>query len=104
MRSDMPEKTGPLKTEGVWQMRRGVAKAKTRPKRRVGDVERLDYNNPYGYKIERVWFDGKIIFASEQGEVDIDETKVKVAQEYQIVYGVELDAHRRLKGGKEPKR
>ena len=37
-----------------------------------------------------MWFNGKIIFASEQGELDIDETKVKVAQEYQIVYAVAL--------------
>jgi hypothetical protein len=100
----MKKVVGKLESDGVWAIRRGTPKAKSRPKARLGDVELLDYNNPYGYDIERVWFDGKIIFASEQGEVDIDETKVKVAQEYQIVYAVELDSHGHLKGGREPKR
>ena len=36
--------------------------------------------------------DGKVIFATEQGEVDVDPKKVKVAQEYQIVYSVKLNA------------
>ena len=39
-----------------------------------------------------MWFDGRVIFATEQGEVDVDPNKVKVAQEYQIVYAVKLDA------------
>jgi hypothetical protein len=93
-----------VQTDGVWVIRRGRPRPKRRPKDPLGDVEQLDYNNPYGYDIERVWFNGKIIFASEQGEVDIDETKVKVAQEYQIVYSVELNRKGTLKGGKEPKR
>jgi hypothetical protein len=100
----MKKDVGKLESDGVWAIRRGTPRSKSRPKARLGEVERLDYNNPYGYDIERVWFDGKIIFASEQGEVDIDETKVKVAQEYQIVYAVELDPHGHLKGGKQPKR
>jgi len=93
-----------VETEGRWSIRRGEPKRKTRPKQKRKAVERLDYNNPYGYKIERVWFDGMIIFASEQGELDVDPKKVKVAQEYQIVYGVELDARGHLKDGNEPKR
>ncbi|MEP6694450.1 MAG: hypothetical protein ABJB39_07385, partial [Chloroflexota bacterium] len=44
------------------------------------------------------------VFATEQGEVDIDPKKVKVAQEYQIVYAVKLNAKGTLAGGKEPKR
>ena len=76
-------------TEGVWEIHAGVARArKVKPK--IASVEDLHYNNPYGYKIERVWFDGKAIFATEQGEVDVDPKKVKVAQEYQIVYSVRL--------------
>jgi hypothetical protein len=67
-------------------------------------VKQLDYNNPYGYKIERVWFDGRVIFATEQGEVDVDPRKVKVAQEYQIVYSVKLTRGRKLAHGKEPAR
>jgi len=54
-------------------------------------VERLDYNNPFGQSMERVWFDGRLVFALDVGEVDVDPVNVKVAQEYQIVYGVELD-------------
>ena len=100
----MGKDTGPLETDGIWEIRGGEPRPKPRPKDPLGDVERLDYNNPYGYDIERVWFNGKIIFASEQGEVDIDETKVKVAQEYQIVYAVELNDRGTLKDGKEPDR
>ncbi len=100
----MKNDSGPLETDGVWEIRGGEPRPKARPKEPLGDVERLDYNNPYGYDIERVWFGGKIIFASEQGEVDIDETKVKVAQEYQIVYAVELDEEGHLRHGKEPER
>jgi len=51
-----------------------------------------------------VWFDGRVIFATEQGEVDVDPKKVKVAQEYQIVYAVRLDAKGKLVDGREPKR
>ena len=35
-------------------------------------VERLHYNNPYGQVMERVWFDGKIVFAVELGEVEVE--------------------------------
>jgi hypothetical protein len=55
-------------------------------------VERLEYNNPFGLNLERVWFDGKIVYASEMGEIDVDPALLKVAQEYQIVYAVELGA------------
>ena len=93
-----------MDTDGVWEIRRGEPRAKDRPRDPLKDVERLDYNNPYGYDIERVWFDGRVVFASEQGELDVDEKKVKVAQEYQIVYAVELDGDGRLNAGKEPER
>jgi hypothetical protein len=96
-------KVSAKKTEGIWEMRHGRAFAKG-PKNRLRGVEDLHYNNPYAYKIERVWFDGRVIFASEHGEVDVDPKKVKVAQEYQIVYAVKLNAKRKLAGGAEPKR
>jgi hypothetical protein len=54
-------------------------------------VERLTYNNPYGQTMERVWFDGKVVYAVDLGEVELDISKVKVAQEYQPVYSAELD-------------
>jgi hypothetical protein len=66
--------------------------------------EHLDYNKPYRDEIERVWFDGRVVFATEQGEVDVDPKKVKVAQEYQVVYSVELTPRGKLAGGREPKR
>ena len=91
------------KTEGVWQIHRGRVRAKPRSNR-PRSVEDLHYNNPYRYKIERVWFDGRVVFATEQGEVDVDPKKVKVAQEYQIVYSVRLTSKGHLAGGKEPKR
>src|SRR2546430_16195541 len=72
-------------TEGVWEIHRG----KPRPKKsgsRIGSVENLHYNNPYGYKIERVWFDGHVVFATEQGDLEVDPKKIQDAPEYQKVY------------------
>lgn len=54
-------------------------------------IELLTYNNPFRQLIERVWFNGRIVYALEAGQVPVDPAKVKVAQEYQIVYSVELD-------------
>ena len=88
--------------EGVWEIHRGKARPKRTARTRPRPVEDLHYNNPYGYNIERVWFDGRVVFATEQGELDVDPKKVKVAQEYQIVYDVRL-----TRGGKlarEPRR
>jgi hypothetical protein len=65
-------------------------------------VERLTYNNPYNLEVERVWFDGKVVFAVEQGELDVPLESVKVAQEYQVVYSVELNERGKLKA--EPER
>ena len=92
----------PKEVEGVWVLRNGMArKVSPRPKK-IEHREDVDYNNPYRYKIERVWWDGKIVFASEQGELEVDPKKVKVAQEYQIVYTVALDAKGKLR--REPDR
>ena len=79
-------------SEGEWEIHAGVPRARKKSARRLSPVEDLHYNNPYGYTIERVWFDGKVVYATEQGEVDVDPKKVKVAQEYQIVYSVRLNA------------
>ncbi len=92
----------PKAIEGVWVLKAGVArKASPRPKR-IQHREDVDYNNPYRYKIERVWWDGKIVYATEQGELEVDPKRVKVAQEYQLVYAVALDAKGRLR--REPER
>ncbi|MEX2238262.1 MAG: hypothetical protein WEB00_12085 [Dehalococcoidia bacterium] len=89
--------------EGHWEVVEG--EARERRGGRIYDdrgVERLTYNNPYNLDLERVWFDGRTVYASEQGELEIDLAKNKVAQEYQIVYSVELDEKGKLKG--EPER
>ena len=65
---------------------------------RADGVEALDYNNPFNLGVERVWFDGKIVYALDAGEVDIATAgEVKVAKEYQPVYSVELDDKGKLK-------
>lgn len=99
----MSEAVGDDEPEGVWDIRDGIPHPHTAaaPIDRTGR-ERLTYSNPYGYKIERVWFDGKTIFASEQGELEVDPERVKVAQEYQVVYAVQLDPEGHLQG--EPER
>lgn len=89
-------------TEGHWV----VANGHVTPGGGAGfndeGVEALSYNNPHGLVIERVWFDGKIVFGVESGELDIDPATNKVAQEYQVVYDVELDEQGKLAG--EPDR
>lgn len=99
----MTEQVGDDEPEGVWDIRDGTP----HPHQSAGAQGRsatppLTYSNPYGYKIERVWAEGKVVFASEQGELDVDPETEKVAQEYQIVYAVELDAEGHLVG--EPER
>jgi hypothetical protein len=99
----VPKDVSARKTEGVWAIAQGRVRPKKKPNR-PRRVEALQYSNPYGYKIERVWFDGRVIFATEQGEVDVDPKKVKVAQEYQVVYSVKLTPKGKHAGGKGPKR
>lgn len=72
------------------------------PQFRGDGVEAINYNNVFDQGLEMVWFDGKIVYALDLGEVDVDPARVKVAQEYQIVYAVELDEHGKTKS--EPQR
>jgi hypothetical protein len=91
--------------EGVWRLESGSAERRPASQTYNADgVENLTYSNPYSLTVERVWFDAKIVYAVEQGELDVDLTKVKVAQEYQIVYSVELGETGKLTNGKEPER
>jgi hypothetical protein len=97
--------------EGHWRLEDGTAVKRPRIRTYRDDgTENLTYNNPYNLEIERVWFDGKVVYAVEQGELELefDEQRVcrgnKLAMEYQVVYGVELDERGKLKGGKEPDR
>ena len=97
----MPERRS-VASEGIWTLHRGKPHPVRHGAKRIVHREDVDYNNPYRYKIERVWWDGKVVFASEQGELDVDPKKVKVAQEYQVVYRVGLTARGKLRG--EPER
>lgn len=72
------------------------------PQFRGDGVEAISYNNAFDQSLEMTWCDGKIVYALDLGAVDIDPTRVKVAQEYQIVYAVELDEHGKAKS--EPQR
>jgi len=91
-------------TEGVWEIHAGAPRTKRRPVAPIGAVEDLDYNNPHCHNIERVWFDGHVVFATEQGELEVDPERVKVAQEYQVVYSVHLTPDGRLESGTAPDR
>ena len=97
--------------EGIWELADGeVRKRRTRQPFRDDGVENLAYSNPFGLELERVWFDGKVVYAVELGEIELefdDERRsktAKVAQEYQVVRSVELDDEGKLKDGQEPER
>ncbi len=97
--------------EGVWIIRDGEAEQLRGSKRyREDGVENLTYSNPYKLDIERVWFDGKVVFAIESGEVELEfdakrnAVGNKVAMEYQVVYAVDLDDEGKLKDDQEPER
>ena len=68
---------------------------------RADGIEALSFNNPFGQVMERVWFDGKVVFAVDLGRVVVDPKEVKVAQEYQPVYAAELDDQERSVGAPE---
>ena len=97
---DVPE------TEGTWCVQEGepvrLERAQTWRAGDEAEVENLTYSNPFNQELERVWFDGKVVYAAEMGELDLDLSTTKVAQEYQLVYSVELDDKGKLKG--EPER
>jgi hypothetical protein len=78
-------------TEGVWRFEHGSVSSGAPGGPWQGDREDLTYSNPFGQEVEEVWFDGRVVFATELGELDVEVEKVKVAQEYQIVYDVGLD-------------
>ena len=101
----------PAEEEGVWCVTEGDVSRQARPDTfRADGVENLTYNNPYALGIERVWFDGQVVYAVESGEIELEFDKHrlalgnKVAQEYQVVYAVELDEHGKLMDGREPER
>ncbi len=80
------ETEGPDWTVAAGEVTRGHAAAW-----RSDGIEALTFNNPFGQVMERVWFDRKVVFAVDLGRVIVDPAEVKVAQEYQPVYSVQLD-------------
>ena len=74
-----------------------VGAAAPGPQFRSDGHEALSYNNPFAQNLERVWFDGQIVFAVDVGEVDVDPAKVNVAQEYAVVHAVTLDERGKLR-------
>jgi len=85
-----------------WIITAGTIERGTPTAWRSDGIEALTFNNPFGQVMERVWFDGKVVFAVDLGAVMVDPAEVKVAQEYQLVYAVELDEQGRHVG--EPDR
>jgi hypothetical protein len=105
------QSVSPEEEEGHWRVQDGTPEERpeVEPFRPDG-YENLTYNNPWNLELERVWFDGKVVYGAEQGEVELEfdeQRRVKnntVAQEYQVVYAVELDERGKLKDGREPER
>ena len=89
-------------TKGVWRLEHGTVSQVAGGDAWDGDLEDLSYSNPFGQEVEKVWFDGKVVFAVELDELDVDLARVKVAQEYQIVYEVDLGDDGKL--AREPDR
>jgi hypothetical protein len=95
--------------EGAWFISEGDVSEEGRPDTyRPDGTENLTYSNPYGLTVERVWFDGRMVFALDAGEVEVtyDDDRAaignKVAQEYQVVHSVELDERGKWKDDREP--
>ncbi len=110
MTNDVHDVT-PDEEEGHWCVEDGTPqqRPKSEPFGPAG-TENHTSTNPWNLEIERVWFDGKVVYAAEQGEVELEFNAQrasrgnKVAQEYQVVYSVELDEHGKLQDGNEPAR
>jgi hypothetical protein len=98
LEADAPASLPASENEGPnWEVEGGDARlGAARTQFRADGVEALEYNNPFNLAMERVWFDGKIVYAIDCGELDVDLERVKVAQEYQIVYDVALDEQGKL--------
>lgn len=84
--------------KGPWKVRDGALSTGASPAGFTEQgVERLDYSNAYAQNVERVWYEGKLVFAVDAGRIHLPSAKgIKVAQEYQPVYSIELDEHGKL--------
>lgn len=82
----------PRVQEGTdWTVRDGELGTGAGAKQFDAGREALTYNNPFRQSVERVWFDGKLVYAVDCGQVEVDPNTVKVAEEYALVYGVGAD-------------
>ena len=72
-----------------WTVESGSLRTGAGARQFNGSTEALTYNNPFEQSVERVWFDGKLVYAVDCGEVAVDPDKVKVAEEYQVVYSLD---------------
>lgn len=96
---DAPSGESVTENEGPgWSVAAGEVSRGAGPAWRGDGTEALTYNNPFGQVMERVWFDGKVVFAVDLGKVIVDPSEVTVAQEYQPVYSVELGEDGRAVG------
>ena len=95
---------GPMTTEEKpWTLSDGTLNPQwARPQYRPDGVEAISYNNVFGQALEQVWFDSKLVYALDAGEVIVDPARVKVAQEYQLVYAVDVDEQQKKRA--EPPR
>lgn len=93
----------PDENEGEgWQLDEGKVFRRSGAPEPIGaESETLSYNNPFNLEMERVWYDGRVVYAVDCGQVTTSPDGIKVAMEYQPVYSVELDANGLPKG--EPK-
>lgn len=84
-----------VETDGTWYVKAGDTSRRpvdTWVGSTIG-IENLTYSNPFKQAMERVWFDRRVVYAIELGAVLPDPRKnTKIAQEYQIVYDIALDA------------
>ncbi len=87
----MPEIEEAEQESEDWTVTDGKLDTGAGDRRFRGDREALTYNNPFKQSVERVWFDGKIVYAVDCGEVEVDPASLKVAQEYAVVYGINAD-------------
>jgi hypothetical protein len=74
-----------------WTVRSGSLRTGSGSKKFTGSKEALTYNNPFKQSVERVWFDGKLVYAVDCGEVEVDPEQVKIAEEYQVVYSLDAE-------------
>jgi hypothetical protein len=74
-----------------WTIREGRLDTGAGARQFAKDTEYLTYNNPFKQSVERVWFDDKIVYAVDCGEVECDPKTTKVAEEYAFVYSLNPD-------------